>query len=190
MARWDSELAHSSTFVVPPPAAQPGAVGMNDGSGWVVPNSTYVDSFSAACWFFAQELTDMALDANETPPVLGMIQTAWGGTEIDDWIKNSSIAACKNASGDPEPNRQGPGRGGSGSVYPNNGALWNGMIGGCFDWEFAFSTFAGRRKLLGLAFNPFLIGVGFQTLSRLCLLLLAWRCWRGRDVVLGVKELK
>jgi hypothetical protein len=55
-----------------------------------------------------------------------MVQTAWGGSEIDDWTKNSSIAACKNAEGLPEPNRQGPGRGGDGGVYPNNGALWNG----------------------------------------------------------------
>ena len=102
---------------------------MGPGDGWVVPNSTYVDGFSAACWFFGQELTDMAHAKNETPPVLGLIQTAWGGTEIDDWLKNDTIAACKNASGQTEPNRQGKERGGSGSVYPNNGALWNGMIG-------------------------------------------------------------
>ena len=57
--------------------------------------------------------------------MLGMIQSAWGGTEIDDWIKNSSIAECKNASGFPEPSRPG---GAKGSVYPDNGALWNGMV--------------------------------------------------------------
>jgi hypothetical protein len=50
------------------------------------------------------------------------------GTEIDDWLKNSTISRCKNASGGVEPNRQGGDRHGSGSVYPNNGALWNGMI--------------------------------------------------------------
>jgi hypothetical protein len=104
---------------------------------WQVPASTCIsedtgadvrclDGFSAACWFTAQELTDIAAVANEPIPIFGMVQTAWGGSEIDDWIKNSSIAECKNAEGLPEPNRQGPGRGGDGEVYPNNGALWNG----------------------------------------------------------------
>jgi hypothetical protein len=106
IARWDSELGHSSTFVIPPPLPSPIAEGRGPGNGWVIPNSTYVEAFSAACWMFAQELTDMAIDANEPPPILGMVQTAWGGTEIDDWIKNTSISACKNASGAPEPNRQ------------------------------------------------------------------------------------
>lgn len=65
------------------------------------------------------------MDKNETPPVIGLIQSAWGGTEIDDWLKNDTISACKNASGFPEPNRPGAGAGG---VYPDNGALWNGMV--------------------------------------------------------------
>jgi len=73
--------------------------------GWQRPNSSTTDGFSAACWFFGQELTDMALTANRTAPIIGLIQTAWGGTEIDDWIVNKSIAECKNASGAPEPNR-------------------------------------------------------------------------------------
>lgn len=66
----------------------------------------------------------MALAANKTAPILGLIQSAWGGTEIDDWIVNASISKCKNATGAPEPNRQGPG----GAVYPDDGALNNGMI--------------------------------------------------------------
>lgn len=73
----------------------------------------------------------MALTENATVPVLGLIESAWGGSEIDDWIRNSSIAVCKNATGQPEPNRQGgdgPDPHGQGTVYPNNGALWNGMV--------------------------------------------------------------
>ena len=45
-----------------------------------------------------QELTDIEIDANRTAPVIGLIQSAWGGTEITSWIKTSSIA-CTNASG-------------------------------------------------------------------------------------------
>ena len=63
--------------------------------------------------------------------MIGLLQSAWGGSEIDDWIRNTSVAACFNASGQKEPNRQGgdgPDPHGSGSVYPNNGALWNGMV--------------------------------------------------------------
>lgn len=60
-----------------------------------------------------------------------MVQSAWGGSEIDDWLPNASITNCLNSSGFPEQNRQGAhgasNRHGSGSVYPNNGALFNGM---------------------------------------------------------------
>ena len=31
--------------------------------------------------------------------MLGLVQSAWGGTEITSWVKNSSISNCKNASG-------------------------------------------------------------------------------------------
>lgn len=93
--------------------------------GWQRPNSSSIAPFSAACWFFAQELTDIAVDRNRTPPVLGLIQSAWGGTEIDDWLRNDTVAACKNASGAPEPNRPGAAKG---AVYPDNGGLWNGMV--------------------------------------------------------------
>lgn len=127
-ARWDGD----EQWVMPQPDANPEGNDNTQADGnWQLANSTTVKQFSAACWFFAQELTDMALTENATVPVLGLIQSAWGGSEIDDWIRNSSIAACNNATGQPEPNRQGgdgPDPHGTGSVYPNNGALWNGMV--------------------------------------------------------------
>jgi hypothetical protein len=49
-----------------------------------------------------------------------MVQSAWGGTEITSWIKNSS-GACRNASG------TGPQKT-SGGGGPDFGALWNGMV--------------------------------------------------------------
>ena len=127
-ARWDGD----EQWIMPQPDANPEGNDNTQADGsWQLANSSSVAQFSAACWFFAQELTDMALTENATVPVLGLIESAWGGSEIDDWIRNSSIAACDNATGQPEPNRQGgdgPDPHGQGTVYPNNGALWNGMV--------------------------------------------------------------
>jgi hypothetical protein len=118
----------SLPFVLPPPAP-PNCPERNGRfspdvptcyHGWQLSNASTVDEFSAACWFTAQELTDIEIDANRSAPILGMVQSAWGGTEITSWIKNSSIA-CKNASG------TGPQKtGGGGGI--DAGALWNGMV--------------------------------------------------------------
>lgn len=54
--------------------------------GVFYPNN-FDTTFSATCWFFAQTLTDIALEQNRTPPVIGLIETAWGGTEINGWRK-------------------------------------------------------------------------------------------------------
>ena len=50
----------------------------------------------------------------------GMVQSAWGGTEITSWVKNTS-SSCLNASG------TGPQTTGGGGG-PDFGALWNGMV--------------------------------------------------------------
>ena len=74
-------LDGNEQYVIPPPIPQPPP---KDGSapksytGWQQPNSSKIEPFSAACWFFAQELTDIAMDKNQTPPILGLIQSAWG----------------------------------------------------------------------------------------------------------------
>jgi len=124
VAKFDGD----EVYILAPPPPPDGRMGPDltptSFYGWQHPNSSIVDSFSAACWFFAQELTDMALTSNKPVPILGMVQSAWGGTEIDDWIVNKSISNCLNASGAAEPNRQGP----NGAVYPDNGALNNGMV--------------------------------------------------------------
>ena len=127
-ARFDGD----EQWILPPPVSNPqGDDNLQADGSWQHAHTETVTQFSAACWLFAQELTDMALTENKSAPVLGLIQSAWGGSEIDDWIRNSSIGACTNNSGLPEQNRQGgegPQPHGSGSVYPNNGALWNGMV--------------------------------------------------------------
>lgn len=72
----DASLADPSgaLWVLPPPA--PPACQLPDGTptcyqGWQTPNASIVDEFSAACWFTAQELTDIANDQDKPPPILG-----------------------------------------------------------------------------------------------------------------------
>ena len=57
-------------YVIPPPPPPKGS----SWYGWQRPNSSIADGFSAACWMFGQELSDIAADRNETPPVLGLVQ--------------------------------------------------------------------------------------------------------------------
>ena len=83
-----------------------------------------IDQFSAACWYTAEALTDMAAAAGEPEVPLGLIETNWGGTMVEHWQPNASLngQVCKNASG------------GAYSAAQLNrwdidaGALWNGML--------------------------------------------------------------
>ena len=100
VATFDGDEQYLTLPPVPPPAPRDGSA-PTVYYGWQHPNSSKINSFSAACWFFAQELTDIAVDKNQTPPILGLIESAWGGTEIDDWLRNDTISNCKNASGFP-----------------------------------------------------------------------------------------
>ncbi len=52
--------------------------------------------FSAACYYFAESLTDQMVQAGETPPPLGLINTAIGGTMIEAWSTNTTTKSCKN----------------------------------------------------------------------------------------------
>ena len=61
--------------------------------------------FSAACWYFAEALTDEFVAAGKTPPTLGLINTAIGGSMIEEWSLNSTLATCQNTS-DPSPSHQ------------------------------------------------------------------------------------
>jgi len=61
-------------FLALPPGNYDGTGAPSVNYGWVLPNSSTTAEFSAACWFFAQELTDIAVDKNTTAPVIGLIQ--------------------------------------------------------------------------------------------------------------------
>lgn len=89
-------------------------------AGWERPTKDSVNYFSAACWYFAQELTDSMLARDQSPIPLGLIGSYWGGTMMQMWISNDTLnhSGCRNATG--------------GVVYQrsdiSNGALYNGMV--------------------------------------------------------------
>ena len=58
-------------------------------------DSSSLMSFSATCFYFGQELTESLKAA--APPV-GLVHTAWGGSTIEQWLTNETIATCEYAS--------------------------------------------------------------------------------------------
>lgn len=90
--------------------------------GWERPSHDSVEMFGATCWFFAQELSNMARALGETPVPMGLIGSYWGGTMIEMWMRNETLSSCKNATGQPwEPAQM--------SRWDiNAGALYNGMV--------------------------------------------------------------
>lgn len=50
--------------------------------------------FSSTCYYFAESLSD-ALGA--AAPPLGLVHTAYGGSTIEQWLDNKTIATCRNA---------------------------------------------------------------------------------------------
>ena len=94
---------------------------MRGGDEWF--NNT-IDQFSAACWYFAETLTDMMVAKGEAEIPFGLIESNWGGTMVEMWQPNASInaQACKNASGGAYAANQ------LGRWDIDAGSLWNGMV--------------------------------------------------------------
>ena len=66
----------------------------------------------------------MARARNETEPVIGLIESNWGGTMVEMWQPNATLnaQACSNASGGPYEPAQ------LNRWDVDAGALWNGMV--------------------------------------------------------------
>ena len=62
------------------------------------PQTCSLERFSAACYYFAEELTKKLVAADETPPVIGLVSTAIGGSMIEEWLPNSTSAQCTGRS--------------------------------------------------------------------------------------------
>ena len=70
---------------------------MNPTMNWTTPSAA-VDAktffqFSSTCWYFGESLVDRLGD--DMP--VGLIHTAWGGSTIEQWLDNETIATCSNA---------------------------------------------------------------------------------------------
>ena len=50
--------------------------------------------FSAVCFHFAESITDQVKSAGRTPPTLGLISVAIGGSQIEEWITDSVASTC------------------------------------------------------------------------------------------------
>ena len=68
-------------------------------------DSSSLMMFSASCFYFGQELSDTigAANGDKAPPI-GLVHTAWGGSTIEQWLTNKTIATCEYAS--PSPSNQ------------------------------------------------------------------------------------
>lgn len=83
-----------------------------------------INQFSAACWHFAEHLTDIAEAKNETIVPYGLVASHWGGTMVEHWQPNSTLNAgvCKNNSG----GAYAPWQNGRWDI--DSGGLYNGMV--------------------------------------------------------------
>ena len=50
--------------------------------------------YSSTCYYFAEKLTDEYRANKQTPPPIGLIHTAWGGSAIEDWVDDETLASC------------------------------------------------------------------------------------------------
>jgi hypothetical protein len=54
--------------------------------------------FSAACYYFGESLSDSLANSSAGPaPPIGLINTAWGGSSIEQWLSNDTLATCEFA---------------------------------------------------------------------------------------------
>jgi hypothetical protein len=59
------------------------AGGVRKGMGNYQWNNNTVDTFSAACFHFAEGLAEIAEQKNETAVPMGLISSSWGGTVVE-----------------------------------------------------------------------------------------------------------
>ena len=81
-------------------AAPPSAVAAVDDAGQletVKAGSNAFMQFSASCYYFGQSLSDELSQAGNTPPPIGLIHTAWGGSTVEQWLSNAAIETCAYA---------------------------------------------------------------------------------------------
>ncbi|KAL5010828.1 hypothetical protein ScPMuIL_013133 [Solemya velum] len=93
---------------------------------WSIPNKDTVGHkpwtyFSAVCWLYGKYL----FQTLGYP--IGLVDTTWGGTPIEDWSSPDALAQCQT----PRPQQRFEDPGLPKSVDLTNSSLWNAMIHPC-----------------------------------------------------------
>ena len=67
------------------------------------PDNSMMMQFSSTCYYFGESLSDELAksSADGAAPPIGLINTAFGGSTIEQWLDASTMATCANASADP-----------------------------------------------------------------------------------------
>jgi len=67
---------------------------LKDASSLPSDNVDAWDQFSAVCFHFGEALTEQFVGAGKTPPTLGLVAMAIGGSVIEEWMSNEAQEAC------------------------------------------------------------------------------------------------
>ena len=130
----------------------------NGGKGDRCPRNecTVIDQFSAACWYFAQSLTDRMKATDDVVP-LGMIESAYGGTTIEQWLSVDSQLQCSNVSchaNSSNPYSKSTAEECTKDSEMGNGGLYNGMVAPFVNMTMAgFVWYQGENNLFADAGN-------------------------------------
>ena len=76
---------------------------MNQDQIWSTASAACTDAlcedlfkFSSTCWYFGESLAEkLGAGAEEAPPPIGLINTAWGGSMIEEWTTEAVTATCQ-----------------------------------------------------------------------------------------------
>ena len=70
-------------------------------------DNTKFAQFSSTCYYFGESLSDQlaAASADGVAPPIGLVHTSFGGSAIEQWLTNETIATCSQAGCD-NPSRQ------------------------------------------------------------------------------------
>eukprot|EP01046_Picozoa_sp_COSAG06_P011179 COSAG06_NODE_631_length_13616_cov_6.997411_2_plen_174_part_00 len=72
---------------------------LEPGSGKCDSDSSKLMSFSSTCFYYGISLSEeLEMSTGAPPPPIGMVHTSFGGSSIEQWLTNETIAKCANAS--------------------------------------------------------------------------------------------
>lgn len=163
----DNNLAVFDPYIGVPAKPYSGVDFEYPGGGWLLPsvgdyptggirkgmgnyqwNNNTVDTFSAACFHFAEGLTELAEQNNETIVPYGLISSSWGGTVVEVWTPNATLhqGKCSYVDGNTTADYAGT------SFGPRpGGSLWTGMIAPLVNYTiFGAIWYQGRQYLISI----------------------------------------